>query len=390
MTQLQLIGLGVAILLAAILAVWILVRLGGGRRDAGTVVDHHLVALEALADGESGRAREELKLAVQAGQGGADAYLRLADLYRAEGQLKKAIHLHRALEVGQNWSQTVRERILRGLAEDYLAAGRWDDALGQLEQLRKLGGRDPGLLRRLSQVHLRRGDGERAQSMLRRAHRIEGEEKPDELAILLAEHARRLIGEQRHREARKALQEALKQDGDCLPALALSVDLHIREGDEQKAADEIQRLVLTGQPGSELDYPRMEKLFFELGRFHEIQFVYQELLSKVPGFWPARFALADLLDKRGRRDEATHLLEFSREAPDAVAGRAAGRLLAWGETEAAARWLERWRDPLAPATRGYRCRNCGMEHTRPRWYCPSCHGFKSYEPIREESEAAGA
>jgi len=389
-TQFQLIGLGIAILLASALALWILWHLRRGRRGGGLSLDHHLAALEALADGETGRAKEELKLAVQAGQGGADAYLRLADIYRAEGQLKKAIHLHRALEVGQHWSQAVRERIQRGLAEDYLAAGRWDDALEQLEKLRKGEGRDPALLRRLSQANLRRGDGERAQTMLRRAHRLEGEEKPDELAILLAEHARRLIGEQRNKEARKALQESLKQDGNCLAALSLSVDLYLREGDEQNAADEIQRLVLTGQPGSELDYPRMEKLFFELGRFHEIQFVYQELLSKEPGFWPARFALADLLDKRGRRDEAVRLLEFSREAPDAVAGRAAGRLLDWGETEAAARWLERWRDPRAPATRGYRCRNCGMEHSRPRWYCPSCHGFKSYEPIREESEAAGA
>ena len=166
MTQFQLIGLGIAILLASALALWILWHLRRGRRGGGLSLDHHLAALEALADGETGRAKEELKLAVQAGQGGADAYLRLADIYRAEGQLKKAIHLHRALEVGQHWSQAVRERIQRGLAEDYLAAGRWDDALEQLEKLRKGEGRDPALLRRLSQANLRRGDGERAQTML--------------------------------------------------------------------------------------------------------------------------------------------------------------------------------------------------------------------------------
>lgn len=381
---------GAAILILLLLGLVLLYRRQLSARRQAPLKDHHLAALEALADGDTERALAELQEAVKLGQGGVDAYLRLADIYRAQGQLKKATHLHRSLAVSEGLGVALRQRILRGLAEDYLAAGRWDEALGQLEELRKLDPKDPGVHRRLSQVHLRRKDGEKAQHALKRAHKLEGVSRPDERAILGAELARRHLEEQQWGDARKAIQEALKLDADCLPALRSSVDLYLNEGKEQEAADELQRLTLTGLPGTEEDYARMEKQFFELGRYHEIQFVYQEVLSRHPDFWPARFALAVILEKRGRRDEGVKLLDPALDAEDVHAGRAAALLLDWSERERARQWLERWSGGTAPRAVIHRCRNCGMEHVRPRWYCPACNAFKSYEPVRETSKAHSA
>lgn len=378
------IGWLLPITLVALVVGLIVYRRQRGVKPKQPITDHHVAALEALADADTARALGELQLAVQQGQGGVDAYLRLAELSRSEGQLKKAIHLHRSLAVNTSWSPAVRQRILRGLAEDYLAAGRWDDALTQLDELRKLDARDPAIYRRLCQVYLRKLDGERAEQALKRAHKLEGASRADELAILHSELARRFLAEQRQREAGKAIEEALKLDPNCLPALRLSVDLALHEGKEQEAADALQNLALTAQPGSEDDYQRMEKHFFDLGRYHEIQFVYQEVLSRDPNFWPARFALARILQKRGRRDEAAHLLDPGLEADAATAGRAAALLLDWEQPERARRWLERWAGEAAPRITTYRCRTCGVEHARPRWYCPACHAFKSYEPVREE------
>lgn len=380
-------GAGLLLLLVLLL---LLYRRQLGSRPSGATQDHHLAALEALADGDTALATTELQAAVQEGQGGVDAYLRLAELSRAAGQVKRAIHLHRSLAVNSNWSPAVRQRILRGLAEDYLAAGRWDDALGQLEELRKLDGRDPSIYRRLCQVYLRKLDADRAEQALKRAHRLEGSPRPDELAILQSELARRLMGEQRHKEAQKAVSAALKLDEDCLPALRLAVDLALQENQEQEAADALQRLALTGQPGSEDDYARMEKQFFELGRYHEIQFVYQEVLSREPEFWPARFALARILQKRGRADEAVNLLEPGLVTDAGTASRAAALLLDWDQPEKARRWLERWTGELPARPRSYRCRTCGTESARARWYCPTCHAFKSYDAVREEARAMSA
>jgi lipopolysaccharide biosynthesis regulator YciM len=372
------IGLGLLVILLVLVVVY---RQAFTRKTPSPRINHHLAALEAMVDGDADRALAQLQLAVQAGQGGADAYLRLGDLYRARGQVKKAIHLHRALAVNPKLSPAIQRRLVSSLAEDYLGAGRWDEALLNLEELRKLDGKDSAVYRRLSQVYLAKGDGEKAHQALKRAHRLEGGDRPDELAILHMELGRQLIQKQSWKEARKALQEALKQDADCLPALRLSTELYQREGQIEAAADETQRLVLTAQTGSEEDYPKMEKLFFELGRFQEIQFVYQEVLSKEPGFWPARFALARILDKRGRREEAVKLLDPALKAMDDAAGASAALLLEWGEVTRAREWLQRWTEERPREILGYRCRNCATEHPRPRWYCPACHGFKSYDPI---------
>ncbi len=384
-----LIWFGVGLVLALIVLLLIYRREANDRaKPQGR--DHHLAALEALADGDDNLALSELQEAVKIGQGGLDAYLRLADIYRAQGKLQKAIHIHRSLAVSEGNGVELRHRILRGLAEDYLAAGRWDEALQQLEELRKIDAKDPAIQRRLSQVHLRRKDAEKAQQALKRAHKLEGGKRPDELAILHAELARQYMTEQAWREARKAIQESLKQDPDCLPALKLSADLYLNEGKEQEAADDLQRAALTGQPGSEQDYARMEKQFFDIGRYHEIQFVYQELLSQHPDFWPARFALAAILEKRGRRDEGVALLDPALPADDQVAGRAAAQLLDWDEQALAREWLERWSGEAAPTISSYRCRSCGVKHGKPRWYCPACSAFKSYEPIQSKSRVHSA
>ncbi len=377
-------------LILALVVLLLVYRREVGEKTKLPARNHHLAALEALADREDDIALKELQAAVQLGQGGVDAYLRLADVYRAQGKLQKAIHIHRSLGVGESIGVELRHRILRGLAEDYLAAGRWDDALQQLEELRKTDGKDPAIHRRLSQVHLRRKDADRAQQALKRAHKLEGQGRPDELAILNAELARYHMEEQNWRDARKAIQESLKQDVDCLAALKLSADLYLNEGKEQEAADEMQRAALTAQPGSEQDYARMEKQFFDIGRYHEIQFVYQELLSQHPDFWPARFALAVILEKRGRRDEGVALLDPALAADDLVAGRAAAQLLDWDEAQLARTWLERWSGEAAPSIDTYRCRSCGAEHGKPRWYCPACSAFKSYEPIQGKSRVHSA
>lgn len=351
--------------------------------------NHHLSALEALADGDDELALAELSRAVQEGQGGLDALLRLGDMYRAKGQIKKAIHLHKSLEIRGEWPRVQRARILASIADDFLAAGRWKEALVQLEELRKLDPENPAVARRVSQSHLRLGELEKAQVALRRAHKLEGKDRGDEMGIMLAEGARHLVQEQRWKEARKALVDSIKLDTACIPALRVSADLYHREGHDLKAADELQKLALTALPGSEIEYPRMEKLFFDLGRFHEIQFVYQEVLSKEPGFWPARFALAEILDKRGSREDAIRLLDPAHPASRDEGVRAAGRLLDWNREDLTREWLTKITESQSTGEGFYRCRYCGTEHPGPRWYCPTCHGFKSYEPhIQETADAA--
>lgn len=348
-------------------------------------MDHHMAALEALADGDHPRAIAELQMAIRENQGGVDSYLRLGDLYRAEGRLKQAIHLHRSLALMRDLRPELKRRVQWSIAEDFLAAARWNDAQSSLELLLRDKVRDPVLHRRLSQVHLRRGQHERSLGELRKAHKLEGKEAPEEESILLAEAARIKIGEQGWKEARKLLDEALKTHPTCIPALRLSADLYQQEGKDQKAADEIQKLALTGEDGTELTYPQIEKLFFDMGRFHEIQFVYQEVVAARPAFWPARFALAAILEKRGNRVEAVRLLAHGPLATDEVAGRAAGQLLAWEAYDEAAQWLQRWKGTDLPAA--FKCSDCGAERTSMRWYCPACHGFKTYEktPLADTS-----
>jgi len=348
-----------------------------------------LEALEALADGDAQRALDELQAAVEEGQGGLDAMLRLGDLYRAQGQIKKAVHLHKSLEIRSDWPLAGRMRILRSIADDLLAAERWAEALSELEELRKLDPDSPAVARRISWAQLRCGDILKAQGSLKRAHRLEGEDRPEELSILLAAGARIFLEEQKWKEARRLLNDALKTYPTCIPALRASSDLYHREGKDQEAADELQRLALTALPGSEAEYSRMEKLFFELGRFHEVQFVYEEALSKDPGFWPARFALAEILDKIGNREGAVRLLDPAQNGDALEAARAADRLLAWDRADLARQWIAKLEKSLGTGEGPYRCRYCGTEHTGRLWYCPTCHGFKSYERIgRDESRAA--
>ena len=107
MNWLPWIGVGLLVTLVSALIVY---RDRLFKRERAIPRDHHLSALEALADGDERLALGELQLAVQAGQGGVDAYLRLLGNDETLEAVRKGLSYPEILASYEHGLNTFRER----------------------------------------------------------------------------------------------------------------------------------------------------------------------------------------------------------------------------------------------------------------------------------------
>ncbi len=168
----------------------------------------------------------------------------------------------------------------------------------------------------------------------------------------------------RLREARKLLDEAAKMPGDGPVASVFIGDLLAQEGRIDEACEEWTKYVRDHGYRSEQVFARLERAYFEMGRFGDLIQVYEKLAAGRTGSVHASVALADMHRRRGRLEEAVRQLEsVVEQQPEQKAARRqlVGSLLQIGRTEQALRELDTLLNDLGPSPGRTVCAACGAE-----------------------------
>jgi len=359
----------------------VLFAISRGARRAPARPDHYKSALGQLMHDDWGGALSSLRLAIQSGQTTPDVYIKLGDLMRRRGEHMAAFQIHQGLTVRQDLQPAERAAVLRSLVEDYRALGRRAEALRTLESLAELG-RDAGVLRELARESLHAGRHDAAVAYLREAQTLDPSLGKSEVAAFLATAAERCLQRQATAEAKRLLQLALKEDATSPPALLLMGDVASQEGDNESTLYYWQKLAFAAPcEGPEL-YDRLEKVYFELGKFGDIERVYAQILEKRPRDLQATLAAARLALKKGELPEAERLLHTALEiAPlsSAAFQMLSNLCLDEGRTrevrELIAAHLEQHRD-----SRRFACAGCGHRSDLQSWYCSGCGRFGAFRP----------
>jgi len=113
------------------------------------------------------------------------------------------------------------------------------------------------------------------------------------------------------------LKQALKEDTHCAAALQLMGDLAYEDSDHETALFYWQKLIFAVAAESPELHERLEKVYFDLGRFGDIEKVYAQILDKRPHDMQTLLALARIAMKKGEFEEAERLLLQARDTqPD--------------------------------------------------------------------------
>jgi lipopolysaccharide biosynthesis regulator YciM len=338
------------------------------RRDEAQAV---LKGVRSVISGDRDAAIEALSDAARLGTPEAvDTYLALGALFRRDGDLARAIRLHRNMLLGPALDPLRRPEVERELAEDYRRSGMLAEA-GDL--FARLAPSDALAAAGLRDVRFEQGDLAGAVEVQRRL----GSGLPDPvLAHLLASWSRD-AGPDPRRAAALARQ-ALEAD----PA---SADAHLAEAEARALAGEVAPALDAAGRALDAD-PRAAVLAWPaLVRIPDV--------AAVEGFVRAR-AAGRGADAGLRLLHARALVHLGRRVEALEAARAALALDRTGEVTVAMRELLRAAEAPGPEdlaarhellvaallrkARPIRCARCGAETAARAWRCKRCGAFDCY------------
>jgi lipopolysaccharide biosynthesis regulator YciM len=261
-------------------------------------------ALLAVLARDFGRAEELLAHTVRRDSEDVEAYLALARVFRQQGEIGRAIHVHQNLLLRQDLAEPLRREALAELGADFRQGGFLRRAIATYEEVLEQDGRHQQALASLARLYRDVREFEKAIGVERRLARLEGRDVGALEAELWAEVAETARGDGRAGDARRVLKRALRRDGTCVRAWLALGDVESDRGRPKAALRAWQRVPQLDRRAAIAVYPRVESAFAALGRDTDHEAWLAGLIESDPDDPGARLALVRRLAARGAPDEA--------------------------------------------------------------------------------------
>ncbi|MEO0080379.1 MAG: tetratricopeptide repeat protein [candidate division WOR-3 bacterium] len=335
----------------------------------------YVEGLQLMLDGRLTDALARFKEAIETDTANVDAYIRLGDILMQLGETDRAIKLHENLTLRRNLTPGQEKRLYRSLVRDYLLTDRKVKAQSLLEELVRLDRTDLSSYEDLLGLYIETGSWEKCEELLKSLGRVP--KNKSRAAALYAEFGR-AVGRANPKTGIAALTEALKLDPSSVPARLYLGDLQLAQGDAEAAIRTWEEIIAVAPEKNRLVRGRLERAYYELGRYDEMTQVYERLLRKVPDDAGLAVALAQLYYKKEELAAAIRLLErFAKgTAPNNLVQTAlAGMLLARGEIPRARLILETLTNQLREKPDG--CRVCGQPLQESLLRCSACRTWQT-------------
>ena len=183
------------------------------------------------------------------------------------------------------------------------------------------------------------------------------------------------------KKAESSLKDALKVDTECAAAYLYLGDVYYTNGDIDNAISSWRRIVALFPDIAYITFRRLEKAFYEKGRFEKIVDLYSDILERTPGDVRTLMTLANIHRKKGNLDDALRLcqtaLEFdpqSRRVKQALA-----RLYyEKGDTEQSLSAMVEAFNGFSSDDEHYVCSHCGYKSNEVLWRCPRCKEWETF------------
>ncbi len=339
-----------------------------------TVQSLYSDGLRHLLEGNLKTAVDELKEVVRRDTGHIDAYVKLGDIFRKNGQFEQALKIHQSLTVRKNLSLGQQLDIYHSIVRDLRELGQYQQALKYADKMLGLDRTNLKAMRAKLDVYRLTDRWEDAAEILTQIQKSTGKENSTELALYKVQEGKRVENKGAAKDARILYRKALKIDPDCCPAFLYLGDSYDEEGRTEEA---IENWETFGKKCPDLLYlvsEQLEQRLFELGNFSEIERFYRQILEKYPDSIEASVGIASFYDKKGETEAAIRSLEdVVDKAPDSLRARA--QLTRLYNKQRDTKNVEQQLEVLLANQAkqfNYRCSTCGYTAKEPQWLCPEC------------------
>jgi len=346
---------------------------------------HYMLGLNFLVDNQVDQAIEELTQATSMSDTDAlEIQMILGNLYRAKGQVGRAITLHQSLLQRPDLTRLEHAYVQLCLALDFRHGGFVDRALEAFQEVVRLDPRNRYALVNLQKLH-------EEQQQWTDALRVRGEiakldagrrsEDRQILAFLTNE-----IGTARARNgeadaAGRTFAEAIDIDPRTAPAHLNLGDVRERQGNIAGAVEAWEALAREAPDRAHLAFARLERAYATLGAPRRFAELCQRLIAQNPQDWRARLALSKHLAAQSRHREALdRLLDALPLNPHALAihQQIWQTLSAIGLDPSLVRRYMALTSDAVFYLDPHVCTRCRYRSTELLWQCPQCHEWNTF------------
>ncbi|MBF0214955.1 MAG: tetratricopeptide repeat protein [Magnetococcales bacterium] len=358
------------------------------RGEAGLESALYLRGLHFLLADEPDKAIEEFVKFVRINSETVEIHLSLGKLFRARGEVGRAIRIHQTLIARPNLSDEHRIAALHALAEDYRQGGFVDRAVDAFRQVLNVAPDHRAALAGLQAMHENEGRWDMALEMLKRLEAVTGIPDPRREA-----HIRVRMG----LEAQQPPSQGVGDEGameqfragirvfpGCVEARRLLGESLLGLGRTREAIDIFEALKQTRPSHFFLLMDPLRRAYERAG---DEEGFYRSMNGSLTALASsARLVIqwALLLEQKGRPEEAVEVLRIGMAHHPRSLAIVSPLLVLLERQNRTGEALEiarrRMEDQLSvqPA---FQCSRCGFKSQDIYWKCPQCHQWDTMEPL---------
>jgi lipopolysaccharide biosynthesis regulator YciM len=302
------------VLFLAIIGVLIRFLFFTGKHKASSH-DLEIKALNYMLKGEKEQALKLLKEIGHQDTSNLGVYLQVGDLNRQLGNADAAVRVHQDVLSRHNISQDITMMAHERLAKDYEALGQYEKAAKHAEAMLKEDKKNLWALQSLHRFAVKSKNWNSAIKAFQKENASGGSADPLLPAIYKTQEAIDAKNAGNVDEAITLLKQASKLNNKCAAPYYHLGKIKQEENNYKHAIDFFTTFVELDPTAGSYVFSEIEKMYFELGQFEQVEQFYQRLHKKQPENLEVIIGLAAYFERKGEYRDALSLLEDVKD-PD--------------------------------------------------------------------------
>ncbi|UCG14854.1 MAG: tetratricopeptide repeat protein [Deltaproteobacteria bacterium] len=341
-----------------------------------------LKGFQYILANETDQAIEAFSRAVQISSETIETYVALGNLFRAKGEIDRAIRIRQSILLRQKVDQETKLRALFDLGVDYKQGGFLQRAISTFEEVIRRAPQRLDAYAELEALCEATRDWQRAYELQQQICKLSQKDEQNILAHLKTEQAKDEMKTDNFDTAKAHLKKALALCSDCVDARLQLGELYWLKNKKKKALAIWKKLVQSNSQWAHLVVQRLAERVGGPGDDKRV-LSFLEGIARQELNAAAQLELARCFMQRDRREQTQQALRRALDMePDLGEARKmlGAILLEDGDHEGALHEYRALLKHLRPPAKQYYCRHCGLATDEVQWKCPKCHRWDTLCP----------
>lgn len=350
-----------------------------------------LNATQYLISGNRDLAIREFLNAVDLNRETIETYFALGGLFRSNGEIEKAISIHRSLIARENITESMRLRALKELAIDFDKGGFVDKAIETYKDCLSINRDQADVIQSLCRIFEDIGSWDESLNYRLMLDKVSQESQVETISHILVEKAKLLFDRGELSRCQDELEEAFRY-APSVPAKILWLKLSLTNGNMERARSLLLEL-LNEHPmytsfvfvSLEGAFRGEEKLVHDYNtRLTILQEYFLEINDpELLGSPSVILTKVRLLRKKGQVIDAYEMLkkwmEHDRRVSDVLKIEYIKLLIDLGKSDELLLHTKELVDNIDRSLAKHYCKQCGYNSDDIFWRCPQCHEWETIQ-----------